>query len=109
MYKFNIIATYLTDDQDIFDIEFDENDVSSETTFLLSIFSELDEISIDSLIKLSICQFSKEEEMLPWVRARHGKYYFSDEDVDTQNLLDLRNFYISECKRSKNVIDRNVN
>jgi hypothetical protein len=90
MFKFNVIATYVDDDQDFFDIEMNEEDVKTEKTFLHTLFRE--ETKLKSLNKYSICQICKNtEELLPFLFERNGKYYFTDEDPD---VLNIRNKYL---------------
>jgi len=90
MFKFNVIATYIDDDQDFFDIEMNEEDVKNEKTFLHTLFRE--EQVLKSLIKYSVCQICKNtEELLPFLLKRNGKYYFTHEDSD---VLNIRNKYL---------------
>ena len=95
MYSFNIIATYLDDEQDVFDIELSNTHVRDENTFLLALFES--EIKLTSLIKYSVCQKGKSnDECLSYILKRWGKYYFTDEDEEllnfNKNYLNLRNY-----------------
>lgn len=88
-FKFDIIATYKDDEQDYFDILMTDEDVKNEQAFLFSLFRE--EERLDSLIKYSICQLTKKQEVLHFLLKRNGKYYFTDEDLDA---LKIKNKYL---------------
>lgn len=89
MYKFNIITTYLDGEQDIFDIQLDDMDVVDEENFLYTLFAG--ETNLDSIIKYSVLQVCQEDEMLPFLRERNGKYFFNESD---QKALDFKNNFI---------------
>jgi hypothetical protein len=90
MYKFNIITTYLNGEQDIFDIQLDDMDVVDDENFLYTLFEG--ETNLDSIIKYSVLQVCEEDEMLPFLRDRNGKYFFDESD---QEALDFKNNFIA--------------
>ena len=86
MYTFNVIATYEDGEQDIFDIELTDEQVRNQTRFLCVLFQ--DETKIDSLIKYSVCQTHPRgfEKLLSFLDVRHGKFFFTEEDMDALNI-----------------------
>jgi hypothetical protein len=91
-YYFNIISTLSDDEQDIFDITLDSDDVKNEGTFLATLFQSED--NLESLIKYSICQKGvTKSEALSYLVRRNGKYYFTDEYPE---LLNFRNKFLKK-------------
>ena len=89
MYKFNVITTYLDDEQDIFDIELNYTDVKNEETFLNALFES--EMNVKSIIKYSVFQFYPigVEEFLPFLVKRKGKFYFNEDDAVALNIKNM--------------------
>ena len=100
MVNFNIIASFNNYEQDIFDIEFNTKNIT-EATFITNIFKNIDHV--EDLYKLSICQMNckTNEELLPFLKIRNGKYYFNYEqnkDDDTLFWTTFRNEYVIKNK-----------
>jgi hypothetical protein len=101
--RFQIIASFEKLDQDIIDIDLPETYYENETRFLTTVFNCMDENSIKELVKFSVCQHVKSHsDAIQWLIDRNGKYYFNygvNNDEDTKNLHEFKNFYLETKKR----------
>jgi hypothetical protein len=74
MYEFNVICSYSTIPQDIFDIEVS---ALSEALVLGCVFEEIRE-NLHQLEKISLCLRLKNGVEPPeWLLEKNGKYFFS--------------------------------
>ena len=103
MYTFNIILSMNDGEQEIFDIDMNDENVENEVTFLYSIFSELSDIEINNLCKISVFQYGVEN-FLDYIIDSDGKFYFTSEDP---YLLNIRDLYISQRREQRNFINVN--
>jgi hypothetical protein len=92
--KFQIIASYANHEQEIIEVELPLN-IKTEEEFIKILLDVFMGDKIDDLIKFSICQFcSKREDFFDWLNKTNGKYYFTDEDDDTQFWKYFKKRYI---------------
>lgn len=97
MLTFQVIATFENYEQDIFEFDLINKDNIDENSFIIEVFRCIEHH--DDLTKLSICQFSKNNNFIDWLIKRNGKYYFNtdiNEDDDTKYWNDFRNKYIKK-------------
>lgn len=99
--RVQFIFTYYHKDQEMCELEFDPN--ITEKKFICKIFKELKE-DVEDLWKISCCQFCKtENDLLPFLKERNGKYFFNYEinkDQDTKKWLKIKNNY---CQKHLNL------
>jgi len=76
-----IIGTFDVLEQIMFSVPLAQSE-ATEKEFLRHVFSTLNEEEKSQLVKLSCCQLytDREEDVLPWIMKRNGKYYFEDKD-----------------------------
>ena len=96
MPQFDIICTFEKSEQAMFVCNVPNMDATcTDETFVMCVLSQLTTDECEQLLKLSVCQLTQndDEEQLPCLAARNGKYYFNkdvNKNDDTVMLDKLR-------------------
>lgn len=90
------LFTYYDKEQEIWTTEVPRN--ISQSDFMLFIFNELGKENVNSLLKISTCQYGLKniDQAIKFLMDRNGKYYFNTEvnnDDDTKYWEDFKKTY----------------